>query len=1028
MKKNVLVIFSILLMTVFLYPQNGGTIKGKVQSEDGSPLVGVNVMLEGQQMGAATDTRGMYRITGIPAGEYTLTANYIGYSERSKDIDIQSGETLEINFSLKRKALMGDQVVKVGYGTEQRRDISGSVTSVETEEIQKVESSNVLNNMQGKLAGVTIQNYSGAPGESPIMRIRGIGTMNNSDPLYVIDGIPGDISQVNPNSIKSISVMKDAAASAIYGSRSANGVVLIETKSGRKNKPFTISFQSSFGVQNIVETWDMLGPEEYIKTAGKMAEKFEEENPSYSMPSKIKEYVNNPDSFITNMPRTDYIDEYHRKNVPVQNYQLSLSGGGEDFQYFISGSYYDETGIQINSNSYAARLTINSEYSKGNFTIGENIKLGRKFREPQANVDDRNPLQQLLGIPPVTSPYDSTRPYNMGGPGPGWGTADRNAIAEQTLTELHESEDYASVTGYITYDFTDNFQYKFRANYSPTNHHSYEYQPYYNLPRGAPNRRTLSDARWRGINSTIENIFTYDKQIEDHNFNVMAGLSREYHNWREVGAWGQDMPADGLDVIDAVQDNESQWGSETESKLNSMFTRLKYNYSGKYLLNLSIRRDGSSRFPEENRWGNFPSFSAAWRVSEESFFDYIPLLANNVNDLKLKYSYGSLGNNRVGEYSYIPTVSFGGGLNYQMTDEVMVGSAITGLPAADLKWEETIKQNMGIDLALFDNKLTFTAEYYDNRTEDILFATPIPPSVGAGEPETNLAEMKNTGFDFSFEYGEYIEDIDFNYSISGNFSTVENEVLNLAKEGQEIWSGGISRTVVGKEIGAFHLFETAGLFQSKEEINNYTGPDGEQIQPDAKPGDVKFVDQNNDGELNTDDKKYMGSGFPDIQYGFSFSGDYKNFDLSFSFDGVAGKKMYNGLRRYLLGMNQPEKNFLSEAKDRWTPENTDASLPRATVMDPNNNYGRHSDLWLEDADYLRLRNIQIGYTLPEGNFGLLENGSIRFYLAGENLFTITDYKGVDPTVSPGGAFDKGQDWGTYPTVRTFRSGIEITFK
>ena len=1027
MKKHLLVILSIFLMTVFLYPQNGGTITGNIKNQEGSPLVGVNVMLKEQQMGDATDSRGNYRITGIPAGNYTLVATYIGYSKKTQEIDIQSGETLEIDFNLERKALMGDQVVKIGYGTEQRSDISGSIASVETEEIQKVESANLLNNMQGKLSGVAIQNYSGAPGESPVMRIRGIGTMNNSDPLYVIDGIPGDISQVNPNSIKSVSVMKDASASAIYGSRAANGVVLIETKSGREDQPFTISFQSSYGIQNIVETWDMLGPEEYLEEVSQLAIKGEKNNESYTMPPAIQNYVNNPDSFLANMPRTDWVDEYHRENVPVQNYQLSLSGGGNDFKYFISGSYYDETGIQINSNSYAARLTINSEYNKGDFTIGETIKLGRKYREPQADVDSRNPLQQLLGLPPVTSPYDEDRPHGFGGPGPGWGTADRNALAEQTLTELKEAEDYANITGYMTYDFTDNFQYKLRANYSPTNHHSYHYEPMWHLPRDVPNKRQISDSRWRDISSTIENIFTYDRQIKDHNVNIMAGLSREYHKWREVGAWGQEMPADGLDVIDAVQANEGQWGSENVSKLNSMFTRLKYNYSGKYLLNLSIRRDGSSKFPEGNRWGNFPSFSAAWKVSEESFFDYVPY-SNNIDNLKLKYSYGSLGNNRVGEYTYIPTVSFGGNLNYQMTNDVMIGSAITNLPSGDLRWEETIKQNMGINLALFDNKLNFTAEYYENKTEDILFATPIPPTVGAGEPETNLASMKNTGFDFSFEYGEYLEDMDFNYSISGNVSKVKNEVLSLAKEGQEIWTSGISKTVVGKEIGAFHLFETDGLFQSEDQINNHTGPEGDLVQPNAQPGDVKFVDQNNDGTLNSDDKVYMGSGFPDWQFGFSFSGEYKNFDLSLSLDGVAGKKMYNGLRKYLMGLTQPEKNWPEESKDRWTPQNTDTDIPRATVMDPNLNYGRHSDLWLEDADYLRLRNIQLGYTLPEDNFGLLKDGSIRFYLSGENLWTLTGYKGVDPTVSPGGAFSKGHDWGTYPTVVTIRSGIEITFK
>jgi TonB-linked SusC/RagA family outer membrane protein len=1031
-----------------VYAQDTGTVTGVlIDEETGDPLTGANIILQGTNLGAATDINGVYKIENVPAGNYTLSASYIGYEGKSQSITVVAGEVLKISFSMQPGVLEAEQIVVIGYGTSEKRDLLGAVSSVDVEELKKVSSSNTLSALEGRVPGLTIEPMSGQPDSDPNIKLRGTGTMNDNRPLYIIDGVPGDISFVAPEEIASMTVLKDASAAAIYGSRAGNGVIIVETKRGYKGQPMDIQFSASYSIQNLTKKWEVLNAKEFMETVGGAAQRAHDADPNYLIPEPFVQYFANPDSFLAANPDVDWQDEYYGSSVPIKRYNLTVSGGGENTNYSVSGTYFDQEGIA--SDTWADRFSIrvNSDFTKGKMKIGESMSVGRSRAEfVNGDAGGRYPHFQVLGMAPTVSPYaDDEDGY--GGPTIGYSDAAINIIGNNNLRDNITTTENLKATGYLEYEILKGLKYELRGNYSINNLTNFYYAPTYKMGYRSENvTADLNEDRQRTYYTVLENFLSYETQIEKHKINALLGFSREKAEYRNEYASIENFPANDLPVFDAGTENPGVAGEERVSKLQSMFTRAFYSYNDKYLANFTIRRDGSSRFSKDNRYGNFPSISLGWRVSSEPLFKNVPL-SDKVDDLKIRFDWGKLGNQEIGDYTYIPGLTIGVpfgewdiyNINYPFGDNVYTGGAITSFPAYDLKWEETTTTDIGFDLTLLKNRITFSTDFYYKMTDGILYATPIPWSTGvATGPLTNIAKMENWGYEFSASYREIGGD--FNYIVNANLTTINNKVKQLGTEKEVYWAGAMewgqylcTKTVVGGEIGAFYLYETDGIFQSQAEINSYVGSDGQLIQPDAAPGDIKFIDQNGDGLLDEKDKIYMGSGIPDFEYGLSFTGSYKNFDLSLNFHGAYGKKMFNGTKWYMERM-VGTYNWDKETLNAWTPTNTNTDVPRAVLDDPNWNE-RESDRWLESASYLRLRNIQLGYTIPKTvSFGF-GTGTIRIYISADNLFTITPYTGYDPAVTGGNPalpgselFVRGVDTGIYPTARTISSGIEINFK
>lgn len=903
-----------------VHAQETGKISGKViDAETGNPLVGANVMLKGTDFGSATDINGYYEIINVPAGDYTLSAAFIGYEEMTREITVIAEEELTVKFFMKPTIIRGEEVVVIGYGVERKRNLLGAVSSIRVEEIEKTGIANSLMALQGKAPGITIEPYSGQPDSDPNIKIRGVGTLNNNNPLYIIDGIPGDIGFVDPQEIKSIDVLKDASAAAIYGSRAANGVIIVETKRGALGQPMNIQFSSSYGVQSLTKKWDVLNASEYCATLLKACEDAKADEPTYVIPSYLLAYKSNPDSFLAANSDVDWQDEYYGSNVPVKKYNLTVSGGGENTNYSVSGTYYDQDGPA--SDTWAERwsLRFNSDYTKGKIKLGESVSIGRERNEwVNGDAGGRAPHFQVIAMAPTISPYatDPEDEDGYSGPTSGYSDAAINIIGNNNLRDDIWTNVHLKATGYIEYEPIKGLKYKTRANLSISNSSNYYYAPTYTMGYRSINATAdLEETIGRNVYTVLENFLSYETLIKKHQIKTLAGFSREKTEYRETGSSIENFPANYLPVFNAGTENPGVFGYETVSKLESMFARAFYSYDDKYLTKFTVRRDGSSRFSEENRYGTFPSFSVGWRMSSEPFFKKIPL-TGAISDMKLRYDWGKLGNQEIGDYQYISGLTIGStfgewgryNINYPFGTTTYPGGAITSFPALGLKWEETTTTDIGVDLSLFEDKLYFVVDYYTKATEGILYATPIPLSTGVPEgPLTNIASMENSGWEFSFDYRDFKGD--FNYRVNGNLTTINNKVTQLGTEAEVVWAGAMqwgqfqsTKTVVGGEIGAFYLYETAGLFQTQGEIDAYVDSEGNLIQPNAAPGDIKFVDQNGDGKLDSDDKIYMGSAIPDFEYGFNFSGSYKNFDLSFSLHGVSGKKMFNGTKWFMQRM------------------------------------------------------------------------------------------------------------------------------
>ncbi|MFC2138313.1 TonB-dependent receptor [Bacteroidota bacterium] len=1043
-----------------------GTI---TSSEDGSTLPGVNILEVGTSNGAITDMEGNYSITVQEAGAL-LRFSFVGYI--SQEVLIKDQTIINISLDPAVEAL--DEVVVVGYGVQKKSDLTGVVSSIKAEDIQKLAVSSIDNAIQGKASGVYVLGNSGQPGEGAKIYVRGQGSINNTDPIWIIDGVKSSAGvNFNMNDVESIEILKDASSAAIYGVEAANGVILVTTKRGKKGEPI-ISFSSYHGMNSPTNLPKLLGTEDfaYVKNTARDAEELER------IP-RIADENNLPET------STDWFDEIFNP-APMHNYDLSVSSGTERMNFFISGNYYSETGTMINTDYERYSVRANSDFKiKKKIKIGETIYLNKGESTGFFNPEDpyrRNNLDDLVRAIPTMPVYDATNKYG------GYGYADpvldsylgRNPYANIDLNDFKTNNYSFKGNAYIDLEIIKDLHIKATGG-SDMN---FSYNNLYRAPFYFSSSMFDSTAEIRQslkiLNEFSGNIImNYSKTIGSNEFALMIGVEARKTDYDFFYARGQEF-AGGMQILDAgKQVNKDNGGNKTLERVQSQFSRFNYSYEGKYLLTVNVRRDGSSKFGEQSKWGVFPSFSTGWNIHKEGFMEGFKFISN----LKLRGGWGKLGSDRIP--SFLSSEVYMTYPLYYVTGDPSIlaeGAAIAKFPNKGVKWEEINQYDFGLDLALFEGKLQATIDYYEKKTKDMLIPVKLPPSAGfhygydagdesdlAKDPSLNLGEIMNRGIELSLEYKKKIED--FNFSIGGNIAYNKNEVLKLNKNQiidagymTLLGSAKVCRIEAGYPVAYFYGYEIEKIFQTQEEVDaaNQNAREmayQEELRNDPNttatiddfdrvnyygswtgPGDYKWKDiagkdadgniiQVPDGRITDADKTMIGNPWPKWIFGINLNTSWKAFDLSLFGQGVLDRDVCNGFR-FLLENAAGDGNYGEAILDSWTPDNTDTDVSRITLSDPNKNASNVSTRYIEDASYFKLKNIQLGFTLPKKYTMNLGLSNLRIYVSGQNLLTITNYSGMDPEFSVNEETDnliKGIDRGYYPHSKSVIVGFQIDF-
>lgn len=1015
-------------------------LTGSVIDSTGEPIIGASVIEKGTTNGLITDFDGNFSLNVDP--QATIVVSYVGY--KSEEIALNGRRNIQI--ILKEDALMLEETVVIGYGTMKKSDMTGSISSVDVEELSKRTTTNAAEALQGKVAGVNIQRAGGNAGAPIQVKIRGVNTFKNNQPLYVIDGFPGDIENVNPQDIASMEVLKDGAAAAIYGSIAANGVIIITTKNGKKGET-KVDFSSYFSFTDVAEKLDILNANEYKQVHKQMYENYNNQYPrsAVSLPAYITK-----DSDIN----TDWQDAMLRNGIS-QSYMVSIRGGADNSQYAISYNHSDDKGI-FRGNEYRqdnARAKL--RMSKYIFDFDANLSLRfTNSEQPQYS------LKEMYMLSPLVPIYDESNEYGYGLTNFDGIPNNRNVMADNNYQTATNKKYYVVGNIGITANITPWLNYKTSYNYRNEHRRSSYHAPTYIADEKAKREfpyYSETTSYWE--EHVFDNVINFNKDFDKHRVNVMMGssITAENYTWNSVGVEGKTtiykvengklvtstQPGGFLDenfstIGAGTGGTYSGSGSKYKYNRASFFGRLNYNYDNRYLLQVTMRRDGSSKFDKDNRWGNFPSVALAWRISEEAFFPKDAV----INNLKLRASWGRLGNeNALGFYDFQSLISTyntkyqgyvkGNGGN------AWVGSIARGLEKRPQKWETTDSKNIGVDFGLFNNKLNGAVNFYNNSTKDLLITKTLAPSAGISSPILNVGKIRNKGIEIELNYGDRIQA--FDYNVGFNVSTTRNKVKSLAEEGQVLYGEGLkwgtehfpTQTRVGKPIGAFYLYKTNGIFQNEDEVKAHVNSKGQLLQPNARPGDIRFVDVDGNGVIDDEDKVYKGSGIPKLEANLNLSAGYKGFDFSVILGSSWGHKLYNGNKYFFEGMNSGS-NFLRSTLKAWTPENTKTSVPRAIYKDPNGNL-KESDRFLEKGDFIRMRQVQLGYAVPKSVLTNLYLEKLRFYISGENLWTWTNYSGIDPEFARdhdtdnNGILSTGIDNLIYPFTRSFTVGVQLTF-
>jgi TonB-linked SusC/RagA family outer membrane protein len=987
-----------------------GTVK-----DDVGPLPGVSVQIKGTMQGTVTDGNGVFALT-VPDANSTLIFSYIGFE--TQNIDLQGRNQIDIQLISLAKNL--DEIVVIGYGTQKKADITGAISTIKPDKLKGL-SQSVSHSLQGHLSGVTVIQNSGEPGGGVEIRVRGMGSINDNSPLYVVDGIIGSINGLNPADIESIQVIKDAASAAIYGSRGANGVVIVTTKKGKRGETTNVSFNTSQGIQT---AWKL--PSSLTAEERNMIHKEALTNDGTPTTEPVWDYYNNPENAVT---RTDWYDEVLRSGYISSN-DLSIRGGTQKSNFSFSLGYLNDNGIVMNSNFKRYNVRFNSQHEiLKNLSFGENISI---VSTNQKIVDTRGDYDGVL----------SASMFNMRNT-PVWQDEANeiyglpkgdfpNPVA--SLNSKDNIQKNMAIVGNIYFD------YKFLNAFTLKTDFAYNYG-------FGKNKNFVAIAKngGRGLdqNSLYElyttnntwiwnNTLNFDKTIEKHHVAALAGVSAEsgIYEWTNTGTakdFSNQDPALRY-FNNAGSFPQHPTGSADDYTLLSYFGRVSYEFADKYLFAANIRADGSSKFPEDKRWGIFPSVSGGWRISKEPFFSDLTHL---FSDLKLRASWGQLGNDKIRNYEYYSTITTVG-------SPTLGGSPFTAMAQnrisnPDIKWEVTTQTDIGIDVSLLKGKVSLTADYFNKLTTDILVQVPLVSSLGVGQaPYRNSGEVSNKGFDMGVSYRS--QENEFKYEIAANVSHVVNKLETLGVAGAtEIFTSDYKNVLVGRiaqgePIGHFYVLNAMGLFQDQNEVDSYVDKNGDKIQPYAQPGDIKFEDRNNDGKISADDRFNAGSSFPALTYSLNFSAEYKGFDVSMLWIGSQGNKIFNGLTLGGKIMQGTDYNNSPEILDRWTPGSGGNTIPRVTVTDVNNNR-TYSTLYVEDGSFARMKNLTFGYTFNENQIGK-NISKLHLYFTLQNMITLTKYTGFDPEVGSEGGFSNnmyGVDPGIYPQAKSYILGLNVNF-
>ena len=966
-------------------------------------MLGASVVVKGTTKGTTTDFDGNFTID-VPA-KVTLSVSFIGYHTQN----VAVGNQNQLTIVLKEEQEQLDEVVVVGYGTVRKKDLTGAVTSVSNKALKEKPIANAGEALQGRAAGVQVTS-AGKPGDNVSFRIRGISTINNSEPLLVIDGVPTDlgINALNVDDIENIDVLKDASATAIYGSRGANGVVLITTKKG-KNGDGKLSFSTNIALQQATNLPVMLNAREFASYHNEMIANYNR-TPGVSPLSQRPDFAN-PEDWGEG---TNWLKALFRPAF-MRNYSLSYSGGNDKSNYYVSGGVFDQDGIILNTSYRRYTVQFNGESRvKPWIKFGNNLTLSHDEKKS----GDYNIRMAMASLP--TQPiYNEDGSYS-GPDSPAHQYSDiRNVIGTALINGQNTTKGYnilgnifAEITPvkHLVFKTTGGLDFKYWDNRS--------FSPKYNWkPIPNPLSNLYQDAN-KSTTLLWDNTLTYTNTFaQKHFLNVMVGTSAQNNVYSKINASVSNFLSDQQNQLSKGLENPTVGGTMNDWAILSFIGRLNYTYADKYLLTATVRRDGSSRFSKENRWGTFPSFSLAWRASNESFFpknDY-------VNDVKLRVGYGMTGNQGgIDNYAYFTKLRTG---QYVFNNNLVSTLYPHVMPNPNVKWETVEQFNGGIDLALLKNRLSLTFDAYIKNTSDMLVPMAVSVSSGYSDinvPSINAGKVENKGVELTVS-SVNMNKKDFQWNTDVNVSFNRNKIVKM-NDGVPLFTGfeafltKLQILSEGHPVNAFYGYVMNGLFQNQSEVDNYAT----QVENGTAPGDVKFRDLNNDGVINAEDRTYIGNPFPEWTFSMNNNFNYKNIDLQIFLQGVAGNDIYNANRIWQEGMSVPQ-NQIAKVKDRWTGEGTSNSIPRAIYGDPNQN-ARHSTRFVEDGSYLRIKNVTLGYTLPKEVTQKFHTDMLRIYLSCQNLYTFTKYSGMDPEVGTGGV-----DGGTYPITRTVSFGLNVQF-
>ncbi len=1029
--------------------QQAQTIKvsGQVVDQEGEPLIGATVKVKGATTGSITDFDGNFTIDAPANG--TLVVSYVGYKDR--EIAVR-GRAILNKIEMESDAMMLDQVVVVGYGVQKKADLTGSVSIVNADELKRVSHSNISSMLEGKVAGVQITS-DGQPGADPSVRIRGIGSFGSTAPLYVIDGVPmgTTIRDFSPNDIETIQVLKDASAGAIYGSRAANGVVIITTKGGKKDQPLKLDYKGYFGIDKIPgDVYDVMNADQYSNYLGQAAA-----NTGIALPGGYTQSGNGY-KFQDNT-NTDWFKEVFKTGIR-QNHNVNLSGGGANNTYNIGLDYYNQKGTLEGAGPNYERFT-----ARVNNTMDTKfIKFRTSFVYSHSDQDNTsisnaneyvqglygnlpNVLLGVLTMQPTIKAYDastwvlddkvgsaSSWNYDAYGYGVYYDTVHgdisasnpllinnlltRNTIVDRFVGTGSADVDLLEMVGIKSKNHKLN--YKINLSYSTTSANDKTWIPAWvqsNRVYLAKENERLTKGHRKYTDALIENTLTYDGTFGLHHANIVVGQTYEEEHTNTLTGWGVNFSEPYFLQLQNANDTYSE-SYEYKHTLASYIARLNYDYDGKYLLSAVVRRDGSSRLTKDIRWGTFPSVSVGWRFDKEKFF---PIDRNIVNMFKVRASYGELGNENIGEYVYQATMRRNN-MTYSFGNNPVTGSAVSTFVNENLAWEKKTTMNVGIDLALFNNRIEFTAEWYKNKSTDLLYSVPVPASAGVANTSVtmNAASMENSGLEFSVTYRN--NDHPLKHQISANLSTLNNKVTSLGF-GTEYYLTGDYITYVGEEIGQFYGYVYEGIARTQADLDNHATQNGAQV------GDCLYKDLNGDGQINADDRQVLGSGLAKINFGLSAHLEYKMFDMSISTYGAlnyhVADYIYNAINScYGYG----NKDVAILGANQWSGDTYTANVPRTYIT-------ANGELWndyfssrkIQNAAYWKIANIEIGCNLPNKWFANYVSG-VRLYLSAQNLYTFTGYHGYNVDYA-GGTFTPGLNYCSYPSARSFMAGINFTF-